>query len=138
MPSRTALEAASAALARRDHSAAGLEEYLAERGIERDDAREAIERLTSAGYLNDGRVARARASSMGARGYGDAAIRADLEGKQLPEEQIDAALAELEPESDRARLVLRNGGTPAQLARRLAARGFPEELIESLLADDLA
>jgi regulatory protein len=135
MTNRTALEAASAALARRDHSAAGLEEYLAERGIERDEAREAIERLSAAGYLNDGRVARARATSMGARGYGDAAIRADLKGRQLPEDQIDAALAELDPEPDRARLVLRNGGTPGQLARRLAARGFPEDVIESLLLD---
>jgi regulatory protein len=134
IPRRTALEAATAALARRDHSTSGLVGYLAERGIDRDEAQEAVDRLAGAGYVDDARMASVRAESMAGRGYGDAAIRADLEGRGLAVERIDAALDALELESDRARSIVLQDGASARTARRLLAKGFSEDAVESALA----
>jgi regulatory protein len=133
MSRRTALEAASAALARRDHSTTGLVGYLAERGIDRDEAQEAVERLAGAGYIDDARMASVRAESLAARGYGDAAIRADLEGRGLTADRIEVALAALEVESERARSILERDGATARTARRLIAKGFSDDTVESAL-----
>jgi regulatory protein len=130
---RTALEAATAALARRDHSAAGLVGYLAERGIDLDEAQQAVERLAQAGYIDDARTASARAESLAARGYGDAAIRADLESRGLVAERIDAAIGALNLELDRARSIVELDGGTARTARRLIAKGFSEDSVESAL-----
>jgi regulatory protein len=133
MPRRTALEAAAAALARRDHSTSGLVGYLAERGIDSDEAQEAVDRLAGAGYIDDGRTASVRAESMAGRGYGDAAIRADLEARGLTAERIDVALAALDPESERARSILDRDGATARTARRLIAKGFSDDTVESAI-----
>ncbi len=133
MPRRTALEAATDALARRDHSVAGLVGYLADRGIDPDDAQEAVDRLAAAGYVDDARVAAARAASMAAREYGDAAIRADLEGRELPADEIDAALEGLALEHERARAIVERDGATARTARRLVAKGFSEDAVGAAL-----
>ena len=86
---RPALELAAAAPARRDYSAAELRAYLERRGVEADDAGDAVERLEAVGYVNDARAAAARAEALAARGYGDAFIRADLERRGVEGEQID-------------------------------------------------
>jgi SOS response regulatory protein OraA/RecX len=130
----TALEQAAAALARRDHSAAGLTAYLAERGVDPDEAAEAVERLRQAGYLDDARVATLRAETLAARGYGDAAIRADLARRGLAEDEIAAGLDALTPETERARELIAELGASERIARRLAAKGFGTDSIESALA----
>jgi len=130
MPRRTALEAATDALARKDHSTSGLVGYLAERGIDVDEAQKAVERLAAAGYVDDARVASVRAESLAARGYGDAAIKADLESRELTAERIEAAISELDPESDRARSIVERDGRTARTARRLIAKGFSEDAVE--------
>ena len=108
--------------------------YLTERGVGEDDAARAVERLTEAGYVDDVRFACDRAAVLARRDYGDEAIRHDLEGRGLERNAIDAALALLEPEEQRARaLTVRFGVTPAT-GRRLVMKGFSQAACESALA----
>jgi len=62
-------------------------------------------------------VAALRAARLAERGYGDAHIRAELQVRGLPTEE---ALAQLEPEPERATRFARRG------ASWLARRGFGE------------
>jgi regulatory protein len=130
-----ALAAATGALSRSDHSAAGLNARLERRGVaprERDRAVEALER---AGYVDDARFAAARAAQLAARGFGDDGIRHDLERQGLAARDIAAALVTLEPETSRARAQAARLGASPKTARRLAAKGFSADAIESALGD---
>ena len=131
-----ALAVATRALARREHSAHGLRERLLRAGVSQTDADDALEELQRVGLLDDDRFANERARVLADRGKGDAAIRFDLERAGVETAAVEAALAELDPESDRAaRLVDRRGATPAT-ARLLASRGFDEAVVEALVAQD--
>jgi len=116
-----ALAAATRALRHRDLSRRALAERLP--GPARDEALETLER---SGYLDDMRSASARAASLAARGWGDAALRYRLEHEGFADEAVEAAVGALEPEAERVRALLSRGRTP----RWLVARGFavaPEE-----------
>jgi len=130
----TALEAAAKALARRDRSAADLTAYLERRGTAPDDAATAVERLQQAGYVDDGRYATSRAEVLAERGYGDEAVRFELHRDGVAAEEIEAALASLAPERERALAILRRARTPLAAVRRLAGKGFSADVIESALA----
>ena len=108
-PEEVALRALRAA----DRSRSELDERLGRRGFDDDERREALDELERLGYVDDERTASLRAERLAERGYGDAYIRADLEHRGLPP---DAAIAALEPESDRATRFMQKG--PAWLARR--------------------
>jgi SOS response regulatory protein OraA/RecX len=132
-PEGKPLELAAAALARRDLSPAALAAKLEAHGIETAEAADAVERLRAAGYVDEGRFARDRAESLAGRGWGDAGIRHDLERQGCTDDAVQAALASLEPERERARgLVARLGAGP-RTARRLAAKGFAYESLEAAL-----
>ena len=131
----TPLEAAAKALARRDRAAADLVAYLERRGTSPDEAAAAVERLREAGYVDDARYAAARAASLAGRGIGDAGVRFELERDGVAPEEIEAALAELEPERERALAVLRRAKTPLAGVRRLAAKGFSAESLEAAAAE---
>jgi regulatory protein len=129
-----ALAVATRALARREHSAYALRERLLRAGVSDTDADDALQELQRVGLLDDGRFASERARVLAERGKGDAAIRFDLERAGIEAAAVEAALAELAPEFDRAaRLVDRRGATPAT-ARLLASRGFDEAVVEALVA----
>jgi len=131
-----ALAIATRALARREHSAHGLRERLLRAGVSDTDAADALEELQRVGLLDDDRFASERARVLAERGKGDAAIRFDLERAGVATAAVEAALAGLDPESDRAaRLVDRRGATPAT-ARLLASRGFDEAVVEALVAQE--
>jgi SOS response regulatory protein OraA/RecX len=134
-PRPTALEAAAKALARRDRSAADLTAYLERRGTATDDAATAVERLRQAGYVNDVRYATARADVLAGRGYGNEAVRFELEQDGLGTDEIEAALAALAPERDRALELLRRAKSPLVGIRRLAAKGFGADSLEAALAE---
>jgi SOS response regulatory protein OraA/RecX len=90
----------------------------------------ALERLERAGYVDDRRVAEARAAALAGRGSGDALIRDDLGRRGIGDDLAEAAIAALEPELVRAERVLaRRGGGP-KTVRYLASRGFGEETLE--------
>ena len=138
MPGTTALEQAAAALARRDRSAAALVAYLEERGVHGDEAAEAVERLRAAGYVDDRRLAAIRAETLAGRGYGDLAIRADLELHRVETEQIDEAVGGLVAERVRAEtLASRDGRTP-QIARRLVAKGFAADTVAEVMGAEIS
>ena len=128
------LEAAAAALARRDRSAAWLTLFLEGRGVSADEAAGAVARLERAGYVDDVRFAAARADSLAARGSGDEAIRADLTAAGVADEDVVRALAALEPEAERARMLVERLGTSARTARRLVAKGFDADAVEAAFA----
>jgi len=119
-----------AALARRDLTAAELEERLERAGFEQKARADAVARAADAGYLDDRRVARERVRTLAERDSSDTAIRAELERRGVSEELVEAALAAVTPEAERAaRLVRRLGGGP-RAARTLARKGFPDDVIE--------
>lgn len=133
---RDALLRATRALARRDHSSASLRAKLGRAGISEDAQTDALDALARGGYIDDERFARDRAAHLAARGYGDEWIRGDLETQGVPAEAVDSALDELEPERERmAREAARLGGG-VRAARSLARRGFSEENLEALVAQD--
>jgi regulatory protein len=134
-PRPTALEAAAKALARRDRSAADLAAYLERHGTAPDDAGRAVERLREAGYVNDARYAASRAEALAGRGFGDAAVRFELERDGVGTDEIEQALAALVPERERALDLLRAAKSPLAGVRRLAAKGFGADSIEAATAE---
>lgn len=131
-----ALDAAVRALRSRDRSSAELEARLERRGVGEADRAQALETLERLGYVDDDRFARARARQLAERGSGDALIRHDLEARGLPPGLVAAALGELEPERERARRVIAARGGTAKTARYLASRGFGEDAVADLVAQD--
>jgi SOS response regulatory protein OraA/RecX len=115
-----ALTRATRALEHRDRSQAAVRRRLAAAGVPRQAADDAIGTLERSGILDDGRAAAARAKGLAGRGYGDAAVRFTLEEEGFSGEALEAALAVLAPEAERARALLAAGRSP----RWLAARGF--------------
>jgi regulatory protein len=128
-----ALAVAGRALRSRDHSRDGLAVRLERAGVDAVAAQESLETLEQAGLVDDGRFACTRAAAMADRGYGDAAIRHDLERQGVGAELVTAALEGLEPEPARARRIAERRGAGAKTARFLAGKGFGEEAVEAAL-----
>ena len=80
--------------------------------------------------------ATSRAQSLAERGKGDAAIRHDLEQQGLAADEIEPALASLEPERERAERVIARRGGGLATARLLAGRGFAEDAVEAAVAPE--
>ena len=74
---------------------------------------EALATLDRAGLVDDARLALSRAELLARRGYGDAAIRADLRRRLVAPEAAADAVASLEAEPERLRRVLGQSVTPA-------------------------
>ena len=119
-----ALAAASRSLAATDRSRRALEQRLASAGHSAAAREETIASLARAGAIDDTRLAESRAELLARRGYGDAAILADLRRRLIEPETAASAVAALEPEPDRLRRVLEGEVVTPALLRRLSARGF--------------
>jgi SOS response regulatory protein OraA/RecX len=132
------LSAATSALRRRDLSQEALSTRLHGKGATPRASREAIELLQRAGVLDDARAALARAASLAARGYGDAAIDADLERRAFPAEVRAEALAALPPERERVEEILAARGVGPRTGRFVAARGFAEEAVARAAGEGFA
>jgi regulatory protein len=131
-----ALAVATRALARREHSVRSLRERLLRGGVASNEADDALEELQRVGLLDDGRYARERARVLAERGKGDTAIRVDLEQAGVDAGEIESALAELDPETQRAARVVERRGATVATARLLASRGFDEAVVEALVAQE--
>jgi SOS response regulatory protein OraA/RecX len=127
-----ALAAATRSLAASDRSERALDQRLARAGHSAAAREDAIASLTRAGVLDDARVAESRAELLARRGYGDAAIRADLRRRQVAQEATAAAVAALEPEPDRLRRLLEAQIVTPALLRRLAGRGFSRDALDEV------
>jgi regulatory protein len=128
-----ALAVSTGALRHRDLSTRRLEQHLERRAVPPAERARAVETLTRTGLLDDARFARGRARALAARGYGDTAIRFDLERQGVDPELATEALSDLEPERDRALRLAATAGSTARAARLLARRGFGEEVIEAVV-----
>jgi SOS response regulatory protein OraA/RecX len=128
-----ALNRAARALRPRDRSRQALEDRLTRAGVPALARHEALETLERVGLVDDARVAMTRAGSLAARGFGDAAIRHDLEQEGVAAELVEQAVAELEPELDRARALVERRGAELRTARWLAGKGFDAASIEEAL-----
>jgi SOS response regulatory protein OraA/RecX len=127
-----ALAQATRTLVTSGRSRGELEQRLARAGHVGSAREEALATLDRAGFVDDARVAQTRAELMARRGYGDAAIRADLRKRLIPPEAISEALSALEPEIDRARRLLEAETLDPKVLRRLAGRGFSRETLEEI------
>jgi SOS response regulatory protein OraA/RecX len=126
-----ALDAAGKALSHRDRSTAELEARLEQRGVRPSDRAAAVETMARLGYVDDVRMATDRARNMASRGFGDEAIRFDLEGRGIDTELIAAAIEHLVPEAERARAIVARSDSDIKAARNLAAKGFSPETVEA-------
>lgn len=127
-----ALAAATRSLAASDRSERALEQRLARAGHSAAAREEAIASLARAGAVDDARLAVARAEQMARRGYGDAAIRADLGRRQIAPDAAASAVAGLEPEAVRLRRLLETEKITPVLLRRLSARGFSRDALDDV------
>jgi SOS response regulatory protein OraA/RecX len=128
-----ALGVALRALRHRDQSRRRLEQGLARRGTHPEIRSDALEALERAGLVDDGRVASARAHALAGRGYGDGAIRFALEAEGIAAADVEAALAGLTPESERAHELLARRGRSAKSLRWLASKGFDAAALEDVV-----
>ena len=132
------IDVAARALRHRDRSRAQVDARLARAGVGEEEREEALETLERVGYVDDARFAQARAAALAARGLGDLAIRHDLEQAGVGAERVAAAVAGLEPESERARAVASRLGRTAKTAAQLARKGYSEDAIEAAIGSEFA
>jgi len=128
-------------LARREHTRAELARKLAQHGTP-EEIEMVLNRLAAAGLQSDARAAesflRARAGRLG-----KARLWQSLRSKGVAEDLIEAQLAELPDELERARAVwTKKFPAPpgdakewARQARFLLGRGFSSEIIRQLLKE---
>jgi SOS response regulatory protein OraA/RecX len=131
-----ALEAATRSLAASDRSRRALEQRLERAGHSAAARDDAVAALVRAGVLDDARLAANRAELLARRGYGDAAIRADLRRRLVADEAAADAVAALEPERDRIRNLLTGQTVTPALLRRLTTRGFSYETLDEFARRD--
>jgi SOS response regulatory protein OraA/RecX len=127
-----ALAAAARSLTAGDRSKRALEQRLAKAGHSAVAREDAIASLSRTGAIDDARLAESRAEALARRGYGDAAIRADLRRRLIAPEAAARAVAALEPEVERLRRVLEKESVTPALLRRLAGRGFSRDSLDEV------
>ena len=135
--------AAMRALMRRAHSVYEMRQSLERRAEDKSLVKKIIERLKSAGLIDDARYAKQFARQRTeSRKQGKFRIARDLRARGIPDRHIEAALVELSQETDEAALIrariqrklkLLRGEIDdrkiASLYRSLLRAGFPSDLI---------
>jgi SOS response regulatory protein OraA/RecX len=134
MAQTNALETALRALRHRDLSAQELEERLRARGFSDAERTGAMATLGRTGLVDDARFAELRAASLAARGAGDELIRHTLQLAGVASELIEVAVGAVEPEAERARLIVERRGSGPKTGRYLSAKGFSQEVVASAVA----
>jgi regulatory protein len=126
------------ALARRDLTSSELERRLRQAGFDPAACGDALARAADAGYLDDARVALERARRLSERGASDVAIRDELRRRGVADDGVDAALAAVTPEQERAAQLAARLGGGARAARALLRRGYPEDVVERTIRRPIA
>ena len=130
------IEIAARALQHRDRSRQQLDARLTRAGVDDAGRAEALETLERVGYVDDGRYARARATSLAERGYGDQAIRELLGEDGIEPGEAAAALATLSSERERAAALVARLGRSPKTAAHLGRKGFGEDAIEAAVGGE--
>ena len=133
-----ALASATNALRHRDVSSQRLAQRLEAAAVAPAALADALEVLTRAGVVDDERFAERRAEALAERGFGDEAIRHDLERQGVPADLRGRAVATLADEAVRARAIVARRGPGPKTARYLAAKGFGEDALEAALDGSVA
>jgi regulatory protein len=133
-----AMAKAAGVIRRRDVSTAELATRLERAQVDPATRSEVVERLSASGAIDDARFAEQRARSLAERNAGDLLIRHDLSNRGISREVVEAAIESLEPETDRARIVVERRGRGRKTARYLAGKGFSEDAIESACGEAVA
>jgi regulatory protein len=131
-----ATELALRALRHRNRSRLELSQRLQRAGIEPDEREATLDRLAEAGLVSDERYAEDRARSLAQRGMGDRLIRQDLRRQGVEHESVERAVAQLEPEDERALKIFERRGGEGRALRYLAGKGFSPEILERLADED--
>lgn len=139
----------------RARSRAEIAERLARREFEPDVIADVLDRLSESGLIDDDDFAQEWVTSRHKySGRGRVALRRELRTKGVAEETIESALAEIDPDDERAQatalaqkklasssLDLSDRNDRAKAYRRLAGllgrRGFPPEMVSSVVAETL-
>lgn len=132
------IELAARALRHRDRSRRQLDDRLARAGVGEERRHETLETLERIGYVDDARFAARRAEALAGRGYGDAGIRHILAAEGVPSETIEAAVATLAPERDRAADIVRSAGATPRTAAQLLRKGFDAETVVAAVGGGFA
>jgi regulatory protein len=131
-------------LARRERSASETKQYLTARGFAPDVAENVLGRLQQCGYVDDARLAAARAAYWHRRGYGRLRAAADLHARGVEGAKASRVLDEVfadEEQLARSVLAVRFSGVPSDARQRARAyrfllnRGFPEGLVVVILGE---
>ena len=133
-----ALAAATGALRHRDLSRRALDARLARRSVAPLGRADALQVLERAGIVDDARFGATRARTLAERGWGDAAIRADLEQQAVRDDLIGPALEALPPEAERAEALIVRRGRSVATARWLARKGFGDDAVEAAAGPGIA
>jgi regulatory protein len=133
-----ALNAAARTLQAQDRSRRELDDRLARADIAPTTRAEALAVLERNGLIDDMRFAESRAAALAARGYGDAAISADLGRRGVDDAAVRRAIDALPAEVERAAAVITRRGHGCRTARYLASKGFSEDAIEAASGADFA
>ena len=133
-----ALASATKVLRHRDASAQHLRERLEAASVSPAARAEALDVLERAGLVDDARFAERRADALAERGFGDEAIRHDLEQQGVQAELREQAVVALPAEKARALAIVARRGAGTKTARYLAAKGFGEDAVEAALAGSVA
>jgi regulatory protein len=127
------IEIAARALQHRDRSRREVDQRLARAGIDEERRNDALDTLERVGYVDDERFAGARAEALAGRGYGDEWIRLDLAEHGVGAEGVAEAIGALEPEAERAAMLVERLGRSPKTGARLARKGFGEDALEAAL-----
>lgn len=90
-PELTASQRALSLLVRREHSSKELARKLAARGVDRDEAQAAVDRMTAEGWQSNDRFAEQLVRSRASNGQGPLRIRAELSTHGLDRDAVAAA-----------------------------------------------
>ena len=135
-PSPTdALELAYRALRVRDRSERELDEWLAARGVSESARGDALASLRRTGLVDDRRIAERRASALAGRAAGNGLIRHELASAGVADDLVEEALAALDPELERARVVVERRGPGARTARYLSGKGFAGDVVGAVAGE---
>ena len=146
--SLTPLDYAYRLLARRAYSEQELAEKLTAKGFTPSAVTRTVARLKDQGYLNDTRLAADQAERLRTQGFGPEGIRAKLAQKGLAagtiEQTLEAGGEDQDVQSARRLLAsrfpadaLKQPQIRARAFRLLLRRGYAQEIVESLLGDEL-
>lgn len=144
-PPMTPVQRAIGLLSRREHSRKELARKLTAKGVEVEEVRAAVDRLTEAGWQDERRFAESLVRSRASSGYGPLHIRAELATHDLPAEVRQEALDGFDGdwlELARDQVTRRFGPIDdARLRARkagdyLVRRGFPGDIVRAASRPD--